>query len=267
MRVPHGLAGAAARVEHDAVALQLLLVRDGLRLAQHVRGETRRRGGERRGVPVMRLRDHQDMGGRLGVDVTERDGRVRLPHDRRRDGARDDLAEQTVVLGFPCHTPSSARRSSLPRHATDPAAGRRPPPVPSGPRRHPHRARSRQPRRRLRRGRLQRLQRQPHRLVELDVAAGRVVLGALDDLDVRVDAVVLDVPAVALQPEGVLGLGDERAVDQPVAAVDADDAAPGAGADDGADAERLDRRVDDVAVGAGELVGDGDDGSLGASRG
>src|SRR5690606_7671441 len=49
--------------------------------------------------------------------------------------------------------------------------------------------------------------------------------------------------------------------DQAVAAVDADDAAPGAGADHRADAEGLDRRVDDVPVGAGELVGDGDHGA------
>ncbi|OFA59558.1 hypothetical protein BEN35_02095 [Streptomyces fradiae] len=79
-------------------------------------------------------------------------------------------------------------------------------------------------------------------------------------LDVRIDAVVLHAPAVTLHPGGVLGLGDARAVHQVVTAVDADDAAPGAGADDRADAQRLDRGVDDVAVGAGELVRDRDDG-------
>src|SRR5690348_184256 len=74
-------------------------------------------------------------------------------------------------------------------------------------------------------------------LVELGVAGVGPVLGGVDDFDVGVDAVVLDVPAVAFEPHGVLRLGDARAVDEVVAAVDADDAAPGAGADDGADAE------------------------------
>src|SRR5699024_9174664 len=51
-------------------------------------------------------------------------------------------------------------------------------------------------------------------------------------LDVRLHSVVLDRPVLALEPAGVLRLGDAGAVDQVVAAVDADHAAPGAGADD-----------------------------------
>lgn len=103
VRVPDGLAGAAAGVEDGAVAVQLLVVGDGLGLAQHVGGELRGLGGEGGGVLVVRLGDHQDMGGGLGVDVPERDGGVRLADDRRGNLPCDDLAEQTVVLGFASH--------------------------------------------------------------------------------------------------------------------------------------------------------------------
>src|SRR5690606_24126284 len=58
---PDGLAGAAARVEHEAVALQLLMAGEALRLAQHVRGGVGCRRGQGRRVLVVRLGDHQDV--------------------------------------------------------------------------------------------------------------------------------------------------------------------------------------------------------------
>src|SRR5699024_10978738 len=67
-------------------------------------------------------------------------------------------------------------------------------------------------------------------------------------LDVRLHAVVLDLPVLALEPAGVLRLGDAGAVDEVVAAVDADHAAPGAGADDWPDLEGAGDGVHDVAV-------------------
>src|SRR5205807_9599957 len=76
---------------------------------------------------------------------------------------------------------------------------------------------------------------------------------------VRVDAVVLHAPAVGLERDRVPRHGDAGAVDQALVAFDADHAAPGAGADDRAQAEHLDRRRYDVAVGAGELVGHRDE--------
>ena len=58
--------------------------------------------------------------------------------------------------------------------------------------------------------------------------------GAIGDLNVRVDAMALDRPAgPSGEPEGVARLGHPPAVDEVVAAVDADHAAPGAGADEG----------------------------------
>jgi hypothetical protein len=56
------------------------------------------------------------------------------------------------------------------------------------------------------------------------------------DLDLRLGAVVLDAPAHVLEPERELGLRRRAAVGQRVAGPDADDAAPGARADQRADA-------------------------------
>src|SRR5699024_9986584 len=75
------------------------------------------------------------------------------------------------------------------------------------------------------------------------------------DLDIGLDTEVLHAPVLALEPECIAGLGDLVAVDEFVAAVDADDTAPGAHADDRADPLSLDAGVDDVAVGAGDLIG------------
>src|SRR5699024_8578242 len=72
---------------------------------------------------------------------------------------------------------------------------------------------------------------------------------------IGLDTEVLHAPVLALEPECIAGLGDLGAVDEFVAAVDADDTAPGAHADDRADPLGLDAGVDDVAVGAGDLSG------------
>src|SRR5580692_11358755 len=94
------------------------------------------------------------------------------------------------------------------------------------------------------------------RYFELRVAADGPVVRGDQDLGVGVDAVVLDRPAGIVEPGRVPGDGDVGAVDQFVAvAVDADHAAPGAGADDGAEAEAADGSGHDVAVRARELVG------------
>src|SRR5690349_19933826 len=79
--------------------------------------------------------------------------------------------------------------------------------------------------------------------------AGGVLVRGGDDLDVRVDAVVLHVPAVAVQPGCVPRHADLRAVGQFVERhVDADHAAPGSRPDDRAQVEDLDGGGDDVAV-------------------
>src|SRR5690606_3458108 len=67
--------------------------------------------------------------------------------------------------------------------------------------------------------------------LELRILPAHPGVGREGHLDVRVHAVVLDRPLLALEPAGVLRLGDAGAVDEVVAAVDPDHAAPGAGAD------------------------------------
>src|SRR5699024_2688765 len=62
-------------------------------------------------------------------------------------------------------------------------------------------------------------------------------------------------------PEGIARLRHAGTVDEVIAAVDADDSAPRADTDDRADALGLHTRVDDVAVGTGELIGHEDHGS------
>src|SRR5262249_9169132 len=89
--------------------------------------------------------------------------------------------------------------------------------------------------------------------LQLRVPPGRPVVGGVQHLDVRVDAVVLHVPAVVGERECVPGHGDAGAVDQFLVAVDADHAAPGAGADDRAEAGEADGGGDDGAGGPGDL--------------
>lgn len=110
MRVEDGLACAGAGVEDDAVAATVDLVVGGDRsgLAQHVGGDLRFGGGERRGVRVVDLGNDQDVGRCLRVDVLEGDGGVALADDGRRDLPRDDLAEQAVGLRLSRHGPASS---------------------------------------------------------------------------------------------------------------------------------------------------------------
>ena len=82
--------------------------------------------------------------------------------------------------------------------------------------------------------------------------------GALSTSIVGVGAVVLDAPADVVEPERELGLRGLGAVDQRVARPDADHAAPGARADQRADAHQLEAVREDVAVRARVLVGERD---------
>lgn len=71
--------------------------------------------------------------------------------------------------------------------------------------------------------------------VELAVEVGGVVLGEDIDFDVGVGAVVFDLPADILEPEGVFGLCGDGAIGECVARPDSDDAAPCSFADEGAE--------------------------------
>src|SRR5699024_10047968 len=83
--------------------------------------------------------------------------------------------------------------------------------------------------------------------IELRIVLGEELPGSVLDLDIGLDAEVLHTPVLALEPERIAGLGHLGAVDEFVAAVDADHTAPGAHADDRADPLGLDAGVDDVA--------------------
>jgi hypothetical protein len=98
---------------------------------------------------------------------------------------------------------------------------------------------------------------QLHRLVELGVAALDVILRADVDLDIGIRAVVLHAPPDIGEPEGVFRLGGEAPVDQGVAGRNSDHATPGSLPHHGAEAEQLEAVGEDVAIGAGVLVGDG----------
>jgi hypothetical protein len=70
---------------------------------------------ECRDVRMVRLRDHQDVYGRLRHDVAERERRVRLVHDVRRDLTGDDAAEQAVshlAMIFSPRVPGFRRQAS-----------------------------------------------------------------------------------------------------------------------------------------------------------
>jgi hypothetical protein len=77
----------------------------------------------------------------------------------------------------------------------------------------------------------------------------------------RIRPVVLDTPPDIGEPERVLGLGRHAVVDEHVAHVDPDDASPGPLTDDGTELLDLEDVAEDVAVGAGELVGEANEGA------
>nr|BFE75827.1 hypothetical protein GCM10020092_091280 [Actinoplanes digitatis] len=90
--------GAAVEDQPEAVGEQPLGLGDRGGRGQHVGGGLRvrvRHGGH---VLVMRLGNHQDVHGRLRVDVAEGERGVGLVHDGRGDFSGDDAAEQAVVV-------------------------------------------------------------------------------------------------------------------------------------------------------------------------
>ena len=98
---------------------------------------------------------------------------------------------------------------------------------------------------------------------QLRVSARAVVLRPHLDFDVRVRAVIFHLPADVREPKAELRLRGESLVRQRVPRGDADHAAPGALADQGAQLHQLKAVAEDVAVGAGVFVGDGHHGAGG----
>jgi hypothetical protein len=95
-----------------------------------------------------------------------------------------------------------------------------------------------------------------HRLLELRVAAGDHLVRQVVDLDVRIDAVVLDDPFAVQAIDAELGEGDVAAVDERDVAADADQAAPGARADHRPQLVGLEVVWQRIAAAAGMGVGE-----------
>jgi len=68
------------------------------------------------------------------------------------------------------------------------------------------------------------------------------------DRDIQLRAMVLDAKAHILEPAAELRLGGDAAVDEVLARVDADDPAPGAGADERTQAHELEGMAEEVVV-------------------
>lgn len=98
MRVPHGLAGLRAGVEHHPVAVAVDpgldgdLMGLGRDLVQQSAAGLRHRGEIRQ----VRTGYYQDMEGRLRIYVAERNGALALHHPVGRQVSRNDLAKQAV---------------------------------------------------------------------------------------------------------------------------------------------------------------------------
>ena len=98
VNVEDGLPGAQAGVEDDPVSRlgHTLLHGDGVAGREQVVGESVVRRGERGRVLVVGLRNHEDVGGGLGIDVAEGQRPAGLENDVRRNLLGHNLAEQAV---------------------------------------------------------------------------------------------------------------------------------------------------------------------------
>src|SRR5690606_8103210 len=85
--------------------------------------------------------------------------------------------------------------------------------------------------------------------------------GVVDDFDIRIDAVAFDAPGAVVFIEAEGGDGGVAAIDEAGVAGDADESAPGAGADEFAEAGLLEVIGESIAARAGGAV---DEHALGA---
>lgn len=92
------LVGVRPGVEHQSVAggVHAVYLGDFARDREHLTREPGIGHRHRRGIGVVLLGDHQDMGVGLGIDVTEREHVFRLMYHGGWYGTLDDPAEQAV---------------------------------------------------------------------------------------------------------------------------------------------------------------------------
>jgi hypothetical protein len=107
MDVRDGLACIGAGVEDDAIAVPAdpLRLRDAVHSGDHLTEQPTVRGGERRDVRIVLLRDDEHVCRSLRVDIAEGQDPIRFKHRGRRDFAGHDGAEQAFshmqILGLP----------------------------------------------------------------------------------------------------------------------------------------------------------------------
>jgi hypothetical protein len=119
MDMPDGLPAVPASIEDDTVpaVLDTLGGRDLTRRADEFVEQTAAPGGKRGYVREVIPRNHQDMRGRLGIDVTEGDDPLSVQHYRGRDLSGSDPAEQAVWHNTIIVAPGRARCRASPSGA------------------------------------------------------------------------------------------------------------------------------------------------------
>ena len=98
VHMPDRLPGFGTSVEHDPVPAVGDALRDGdlVRLGDELVEQAVTGAGQGGDVRVMVARDHQDVRGRLWVDVPESDDALTVKHHRGRDLPGRDTAEQAL---------------------------------------------------------------------------------------------------------------------------------------------------------------------------
>jgi hypothetical protein len=111
VHVEDGLSRLRAGVEDQPEVGVAVVGRHGRRLGRHLRQRLGVGRGEVRDGSVVSARHHQDVRGRLRVDVAEGDHPVGLPHQRRRHLTGHDAAEEALGISARIgHPPTLARR-------------------------------------------------------------------------------------------------------------------------------------------------------------
>jgi hypothetical protein len=95
VRVIDGLPGMSARIEDNAVTSLRNALRQGhfVGLSRYLGQQPLVRGGEACQVRIMRLGNHQDVRGRLRIDVTKCERALCFEHSRGRHLPGRDFAE------------------------------------------------------------------------------------------------------------------------------------------------------------------------------
>ena len=116
MEVGHGIRGVLPHVEHEPIAALGHTLRLGHLAGRHEHPGQRFGvvGLEDTGVVDVAAGHHEHVHGRLGVEVAKGHGVLGAVHDLGGDLARDDAAEETVLVSVTDPVPVSYRVSARP---------------------------------------------------------------------------------------------------------------------------------------------------------